>query len=77
MVLNYLYQYTQLQISYGIIQLALVNGEPKTLTLKQILEQYIAFQCEVITRRTQYDLKKAKDREHIFGRSCARRGYRG
>ena len=68
-VLNYLYQYTQLQISYGIIQLALVNGEPKTLTLKQILEQYIAFQCEVITRRTQYDLKKAKDREHIFGRS--------
>ena len=65
-VLNYLYQYTQLQISYGIIQLALVNGEPKTLTLKQILEQYIAFQCEVITRRTQYDLKKAKDREHIL-----------
>ena len=65
-VLNYLYQYTQLQISYGIIQLALVNGEPKTLTLKQILAQYIAFQCEVITRRTQYDLKKAKDREHIL-----------
>ncbi len=65
-VLNYLYQYTQLQISYGIIQLALVNGEPKLLTLKQILEQYIGFQCEIITRRTQYDLKKAKDREHIL-----------
>ena len=65
-VLNTLYQYTQLQISYGIIQLAIVNGEPKVLTLKEILENYIRFQCEVITRRTQYDLKKAQDREHIL-----------
>lgn len=65
-VLNQLYQMTQLQISYGIIQLALVNGEPKILTLKQIIEEYIKFQCEVITRRTQYDLNKAQAREHIL-----------
>lgn len=65
-VLNQLYQMTQLQISYGIIQLALVNGEPKILTLKQIIEEYIKFQCEVIARRTQYDLKKAQAREHIL-----------
>lgn len=65
-ILNQLYQMTQLQISYGIIQLALVNGEPKILTLKEIIEQYIKFQCEVITRRTQFDLKKAQAREHIL-----------
>lgn len=65
-ILNQLYQMTQLQISYGIIQLALVNGEPKILTLKEILEQYIKFQCEIITRRTRYDLNKAKAREHIL-----------
>ena len=65
-VLNQLYQMTQLQVSYGIIQLALVNGEPKILTLKQIIEEYIKFQCEIITRRTQYDLNKAQAREHIL-----------
>ena len=65
-MLNHLFQYTQLQISYGIIQLALVNGEPKTLTLKELLQDYIRFQCEIITRRTRYDLKKAQDREHIL-----------
>ena len=65
-VLNQLYQMTQLQISYGIIQLALVDGEPKILTLKEIIEKYIAFQCEIITRRTQYDLNKAQAREHIL-----------
>ena len=65
-ILNQLYQMTQLQISYGIIQLALVNGEPKVLTLKQIIEEYIKFQCEVITRRTQFDLNKAQTREHIL-----------
>ncbi len=65
-VLNHLFQYTQLQITYGIIQIALVNGEPKTLTLKEILEKYLEFQCEVITRRTKFDLKKAQDREHIL-----------
>ncbi len=65
-ILNQLYQMTQLQVTYGIIQIALVNGEPKVLTLKEILQQYIDFQCEVITRRTKYDLKKAQDREHIL-----------
>ena len=65
-VLNQLYQMTQLQISYGIIQLALVNGEPKILTLKQIMEEYIKFQCEIITRRTQFELNKAQAREHIL-----------
>lgn len=65
-ILNQLYQMTQLQISYGIIQLALVGGEPKILTLKEIIEKYIAFQCEIITRRTQFDLKKAQAREHIL-----------
>ena len=65
-ILNQLYQMTQLQISYGIIQLALVDGEPKILTLRDILEQYIKFQCEIITRRTQYELKKAQAREHIL-----------
>ncbi len=65
-ILNQLYQMTQLQISYGIIQLALVDGVPKILTLKEIIEQYIKFQCEIITRRTQHDLKKAQDREHIL-----------
>ncbi len=65
-ILNQLYQMTQLQISFGIIQLALVNGEPKILTLKEIMEQYIKFQCEIIKRRTQYDLNKALAREHIL-----------
>ena len=65
-VLNHLFQYTQLQISYGIIQLALVNGEPKTLTLKEILQKYIDYQCEIVTRRTKFELKKAQDREHIL-----------
>ena len=65
-ILHQLYQMTQLQISYGIIQLALVDGVPKILTLKEIIEQYIKFQCEIITRRTEFDLKKAQDREHIL-----------
>ena len=46
--------------------LALVNGEPKILTLKQILQQYIDYQCEIVTRRTRYDLKKAQERAHIL-----------
>ncbi len=65
-VLNQLFSFTQLQISYGIILLALVNGEPKILTLKQILDHYIAHQKEVIVRRTRYDLKKAQERAHIL-----------
>ncbi len=65
-VLNQLFSFTQLQISYGIILLALVHGEPKILTLKQILDHYIAHQKEVIVRRTRYDLKKAQERAHIL-----------
>ena len=65
-VLNQLFSFTQLQISYGIILLALVGGEPKILTLTQILDHYIAHQKEVIVRRTRYDLKKAQERAHIL-----------
>ena len=66
LVLNQLYTYTQLQDTVGVIMLALVNGEPKTLTLRQMLEEYIKFQEEIITRRTIFDLKKAKERAHIL-----------
>ena len=65
-VLNKLFSYTQLQDTVGVIMLALVNGIPKVLTLKECLEQYIDFQVDVIRRRTQFDLKKAKEREHIL-----------
>lgn len=65
-VLNQLYLYTQMQITFGIIMIAIVNGEPKTLNLKEILQHYIDFQIEVITRRTVYDLRKAKERAHIL-----------
>lgn len=66
LVLNQLYTYTQLQDTVGVIILALVNGEPKTLTLRQMLEEYIKFQEQIITRRTIFDLKKAKERAHIL-----------
>ncbi|MGN0643200.1 MAG: DNA gyrase subunit A [Huintestinicola sp.] len=65
-VLNHLYQYTQLQDTVGVIMLALVRGEPKILTLKQMLTEYIDFQVEVIRRRTEFDLKKAQARAHIL-----------
>ncbi len=65
-VLNTLFSMTQLQITYGIIMLALVDGVPRILNLKQILEHYIKFQEEVIERRTRFDLRKAKEREHIL-----------
>ncbi|MGN0592568.1 MAG: DNA gyrase subunit A [Ruminococcus sp.] len=65
-VLNKLYSYTQLQDTVGVIMLALVNGEPKILSLKQMLEHYLHFQMEVITNRTKYDLEKAKKRAHIL-----------
>lgn len=65
-VLNKLFSYTQLQDTVGVIMLALVDGEPKVLTLKQVLEEYIKFQVEVIRRRTEFDLKKAKARAHIL-----------
>ena len=64
-VLNQLFKNTQLQDTFSIILLALSNGEPKVLTLKQIMEEYVAFQKSVILRRTRFDLKKAQDRAHI------------
>ncbi len=64
-VLNQLYAYTQMQTTFGAIMLTLVDGTPKVLTLKQMLEQYIKFQAQVITRRTMFDLRKAKERAHI------------
>lgn len=65
-VLNRLYSYTQMQETVGVIMLALVDGQPKILTLKECLSHYIHFQSEVIRRRTEFDLKKAKEREHIL-----------
>lgn len=65
-VLNQLYSFTQLQTTFGVIMLAIVNGEPKILTLKEVLQNYIDFQKEVVTRRTRFDLKKAQDRAHIL-----------
>ncbi len=65
-VLNKLFALSQLQITFGVIMLAIVNGEPKILTLKQVLEEYIKFQISVVTRRTKFDLKKAKERSHIL-----------
>src|SRR5574344_1847626 len=65
-VLNTLFKQTQLQISNSMILLALVNGTPRVLNLKQILEYYILHQEEVITRRTSFDLEKAQEREHIL-----------
>ena len=65
-VLNQLYSYTELQKTFGAIMIALVDGQPKQLTLKEILGHYIKFQEEVITRRTRFDLKKAQDRAHIL-----------
>ena len=64
--LNQLFTYTQMQATFGVIMIALVNGEPKLLTLKQILRHYIDFQVEVLTRRTQFDLRRAKERAHIL-----------
>ncbi len=64
-VLNQLYAYTQMQVTFGAIMLSLVDGVPRVLTLKQMLEEYIKFQVQVITRRTIFDLRKAKEREHI------------
>lgn len=65
-LLNQLFAQTQLQITYGIILLALVDGVPRILPLKDILTNYISFQQEVVTRRTRYDLRKAQERAHIL-----------
>lgn len=65
-VLNQLFSFTQLQVTFGAIMLAIVEGEPKILTLKEMLRCYIDFQEDVIRRRTEFDLKKAQDRAHIL-----------
>ncbi len=65
-ILNFLYKHTELQISNGIIMLALVNGEPKILNLKEMLYHYLQFQKDVVTKRTKYDLEKAEEKAHIL-----------
>ncbi len=65
-IMNQLYKHTQIQDSFGVIMLALVNGEPKVMSLKDILGNYLLHQEEVVTRRTQYDLNKAEERDHIL-----------
>ncbi|BED92056.1 MAG: DNA gyrase subunit A [Candidatus Improbicoccus pseudotrichonymphae] len=66
LVLNQLYSYSQLQVTFGVIMLAIVNGEPKILNIKESLQIYINFQVEIITRRTNFDLKKSLARVHIL-----------
>lgn len=65
-ILNQLYKYTQLQESFGVIMIALVNGKPEVLNLKKILEEYLKHQEDVVTRRTKFDLDKAQKRAHIL-----------
>jgi DNA gyrase subunit A len=65
-VINQLYEHTDLQTTFGILNLAIVEGQPKILTLKEILEYYIKYRVEIITRRTTYELNKAKDKMHIL-----------
>jgi DNA gyrase subunit A len=65
-VLNQLFEHTELQSSFGVLNLAIVKGEPKVLMLKEILQHYIEYRIEIITRRTTYDLKKARDKMHIL-----------
>ncbi len=65
-VLNHLYSYTQLQTTFGIIMLALADGKPQIMNLKEILQHFIKYQEDVIRRRTNFELKKAREREHIY-----------
>ncbi|HET6763269.1 MAG TPA: DNA gyrase subunit A, partial [Longimicrobiaceae bacterium] len=65
-VLNQLYKHTQMQSTFGVILLALVNGEPKVLTLKQMLHHFLQHRHEVVRRRAEFELRKAKEREHIL-----------
>ena len=65
-ILNRLYKFTQMETSFGIIMLAIVNGRPEILTLKRILEHFVAHRREIIIRRTIYDLKRAEERAHIL-----------
>src|SRR5207245_6694845 len=63
--LNQLYKHTQLQETFGVNMLALVDGVPRTLNLKQVIQEYIAHQIDVVTRRTRFELRKAEERDHI------------
>ena len=65
-VLNQLYKHTQLQDTFGVIMLALVNNEPKVMSLLEILNHYLKHQEDVVTRRTKYELNKAEERAHIL-----------
>lgn len=65
-VLNQLYKHTQMQTTFGVIMIALVDGEPRVLSLKEILVEYVKYQREIIERRTRFDLEKAKKRAHIL-----------
>ena len=65
-VLNHLFKHTQLQDTFGVNNLALVNGEPKVLNLQQLLMYYLQHQENVVTRRTKFDLNKAEERAHIL-----------
>jgi len=65
-VLNQLFKHTQMQVTFGIIMLALVNGEPKVLNLKELIQHFIDHRHQVITRRTEFELKKAEERAHIL-----------
>ena len=65
-ILNQLYKHTQLQDTFGVIMLALVDGQPKTMNLHEMLDYYLTHQKDVVTRRTQYDLNKAQERAHIL-----------
>ena len=65
-VLNQLFQHTQMEVTFGVINLALVNNEPKVLTLKETLQHYLSYRKEIVTRRTQFELSEARRREHIL-----------
>ncbi len=65
-ILNQLYKFTQMESSFGIIMLAITEGRPQVLNLKEIIEKFIAFRREVVVRRTRFDLARAKERAHIL-----------
>jgi DNA gyrase subunit A len=65
-VLNHLYKQTQMEVTFGVINIALVNNEPKVLTLREIIWHYLEYRKEIVTRRTKYDLAEARKREHIL-----------
>ena len=66
LILNSLYKFTDLQNTFGVIMLALVDNAPRVLNLKQVLQKYLEHRFEVITRRTEFELKKARNRAHIL-----------